>query len=880
MNIEDQAAPIGAHATPVPLDTVIGFRVDGATHSNRKREGRQNYEPTTLAQYIGHLKAGTRSTIPPDAPKEQHSDAKGCQRALVPSAYRGYDARTKEVLDDKQTVCLLIDNDGGDADLAQAAKQVLGDVLMLVHNTYSDGHPAKGKRERLIIPLDPTDRGAQPIGMAYPSVLKAINNRLEALGCKPDRSMERTNQIAYYGLAGPWAEPRHQLHEGPILNLYNCQDILAEAKQIYTSVDRKVNGFKGKPYGSPFWNFNLHYPADALMPIYGWEQHASGHWKAPGQSTARGNTLIGADGGWYGMGSTLQALPVGHKDDGMTRGCSVDLFIYYELMQRRGMSLEAATTLATETAKAIKYGYLPDLQRDTIDPLGYMTEFTNHGQRLWEEFQAAKQTEREQYLADNPLPEPLDSAAVYSTLPEPTIDPIFEVASWVYAVSPVKSRDMAILVAWLLVAGFSGRKDSFLGNPATINVLLFAITGVGKDTLNKCFEAITQALREAQDETLPLPLGVGKLSGSFGVTEAVRQSQANLSGLRIISEAGLNKQSNAGDKESVRAAALQNQAKNAYSQHEYTSARGALPMPYGPQNSDVHETTPESYSKMGGQVSHGDTSRKLTVRIDQSAIPENGVDFFSVMHVPHNILVLFQSLLDEAQRGEDLLQTYAVSKTQHEPALCLNPVPKNLQRHIQPAGPEEVKFIEQLGRDNAAMRRANKDGKVDVGWAMGIRGPQMMFRIAAVACRVEHVCGPDRHRGDPKMQMRHLLAAKALMDESVRTELANSSDYADPLANVVKAVRQHLLRMFKKNPAPAQYTKDKKLSLLDFSNKVFRVQQFPVGTGKARILAAGLVEAGKYRDVAHVFQAVLAHGDLEGHWTKVDGSNDKYSMLG
>lgn len=364
MDKNDKAALAGSEDMP------IGFKVNGAGHTLKHRPNDQ-YEPLTLGEYLAAVKNPRTSPVAKDADNESHSAAKATQTALVPSAYRGHDARNGRAQEKNngKYLALVLDVDGSDIDPLEAVRAILGNVFVVTHNTYSDNQPGKGRRERLVIPL------TTPLSaFGYPAFITALNERFTQAGCVMDPSARNKTQLAYFGMLGPWAEsPRVRINEGPLLDLRQCPDLIAQAEKIRIATPVT----DGDKYGSPRWTANLQLDSETILLHFGCAQATHDRLTFPGQTGQAGLQLFD-DGGWSAWSETAERyLSRKHGD-------ALDLLCVYGRLTDHQI---------TDIAKATIYGYrIPPVQywQDHgaaihKEATGYWQAMAEHGRRVWNE---------------------------------------------------------------------------------------------------------------------------------------------------------------------------------------------------------------------------------------------------------------------------------------------------------------------------------------------------------------------------------------------------------------------------------------------------------------------------------------------------------------
>lgn len=448
----------------------------------------------------------------------------------------------------------------------------------------------------------------------------------------------------------------------------------------------------------------------------------------------------------------------------------------------------------------------------------------------------------------------------FSNLPEPPW-PINEIAYWIYSYEMTSpNRDIAILSAWLLVAAFAGRKDSFLGNPPSFNVTMLAINGVGKDTVKRVLEKVCRQLTFAHSEAGTIgnqaALGFSGVDPAHG-TEKMRQNELRLvSGLRITSEAGLNKQSTSGDTPKVRAALLQNTAQPAYSRRSYYSAASDKEnlRPYGPSVSVLDESTPETYlSSMGGTVGTGEAARNLMVRIDASKVGQTSYRNQG-QPVLTNIILIFDRLLEEALRHEEV---------NHADGMSSVPVPPEHQQRFRMS--EEVDArIAELEQQDTEHRRANKENVADLGWAQVVRGPQIIFRLSLIAARTRALISNQA----AVVEIGDLNAAEEFVAECRRTERANAADYEDAHTRAAKLLFEWSEKQLAKNEPGAQWKRHAAPG--DHAERKVRYSVAYTNCGNtAHAKAIRVLAEEQNKSPKSVYAEILSIGESNSYWEVV-----------
>lgn len=471
-------------------------------------------------------------------------------------------------------------------------------------------------------------------------------------------------------------------------------------------------------------------------------------------------------------------------------------------------------------------------------------------------------------------------ASKFSNLPTPPY-PINEVAEWVESIMPTPHRDIAIMSAWAMVAAFSGRKDSFLKNPPAVIMTLLAINGAGKDTLSKAMNRIIDALMDTHIN------GVGDNAGSFttspeykrwlinsfrpsnpsmGTALMTFEDNGRLSGVRLTREAGLSKQSKAGDSANVRASALQNTAQDAYTQLYYPTTRGGTTPAYGVPYTVIDESTPETYvSGMMSDVSSGAVARGLMIRIDVSK--SGPTDYLADFEeVPQRIVYIFHRLIEEAARGERRkcdrpeMMDEDIEKSDSKYFISDVPVPLELRRIFKPDDEAKAAAIE-LSAAQDRVRQSNKSNDASLEWAHAVRRPQIIFRMALIAARTRvTVDGLE-----PVVTGDDMRAAIDFVDECHRVSMANSSDYDNKYNRAAVALREWLVMQFSKKNPTAAYSKHG-------TSEMFKSKVMPYSVlgacgmpGWKKLFAEISEQSGKSPWV--VYKEVATIGDANKYWS-------------
>ncbi|SDJ58404.1 hypothetical protein [Aliiruegeria lutimaris] len=447
-----------------------------------------------------------------------------------------------------------------------------------------------------------------------------------------------------------------------------------------------------------------------------------------------------------------------------------------------------------------------------------------------------------------------DSGCEFSNLPWPG-GALGRVAYWIYTdVMVDPQKDMAILAAYLLAAAFSGRKDSLKRNPPVIQCRVLALNGTGKDAIRQALEMIIEAIAYGEN-AIAGALVFSGVSQTFGTKRMILDDLATLSNVRIISEAGIAKRSNAGDKENVRAAMMQNFGQDAYSRRTYPGFAQALPPTFGVNTSVYEESTKETFlATMQGQLATGEAARMMSVRIDASNVGDAKLQDHKP--VPDSIVGIFRTLANEALRGE--------SKDPETGYYSGKPVPQDLRRVFQ-LSDDAQGILDRLLAERTAFKRSNVSNVASLEWAQRVRYEQLVLRVALVIARTENLF--DQH--DPKsvcVTGEQLQQAIAFVDECRRTERANGGDYEDPLTRLIEAMYKFACDQFK-NPN-ATYLR-KHPSEQDRKDRKINTAVFTGGNCAPRSLAKDIAnsEDNRHGDtIPRVMAKAYETGAELGYW--------------
>lgn len=477
----------------------------------------------------------------------------------------------------------------------------------------------------------------------------------------------------------------------------------------------------------------------------------------------------------------------------------------------------------------------------------------------------------------------------FSHLPAPT-GVIATVAKWIYHDLMVdKHPDMAIISAWILVANFSGRKDSLKSNPPIVDVKLFAINGAGKDTVRKAINRILGALAQRG----PVMYSDGRtwdptyvkffrpLPKVFGIKAMALHMLESLSTFMVKSENGIASSSTAGDMSSVTSTELQNFSQDAYEPATFPRLSDAIPSAYGVAMSIFEESTKEAYTdQSSGVVGTGSVARKLSYNIDVSKI--GGSQLLDSKLPPEHILDIFQLLIMEAVRGEELNVPYSLGKGDNGPfinAVSMNPVPFSEQRKFD-FTPEARARISAIMNERFEFRTKNTQNVASLEWAQRVRREQIVLRFALIHARTRHICS-----GSPtatEVDVIDLQAAEAMVDEGRRTELANSTDYEIPLRQAIEEVWVFLKALFEKDLPSPTYKLKLGGNFAECWERRAANSQLILGSGTNRKHLAkisGLVASKQFRTNAEATKAVAKDGADLGYWTYSEDDKGKTWLI-
>lgn len=478
----------------------------------------------------------------------------------------------------------------------------------------------------------------------------------------------------------------------------------------------------------------------------------------------------------------------------------------------------------------------------------------------------------------------------FSHLPTPPY-PINEISDWIMSTMPTPHVDIAIMSAWAMVGAFSGRKDSFLKNPPSVIMTLLAINGAGKDTLSKSMGRVIDALLDAQSRGLSTPKGFQTnfaydarhinsfrpSNPSMGTAQMATEDNTRISGIRLTSEAGLSKQSKAGDGANVRASALQNSAKDAYGQLYYPATRGGASPAFGVPYTVIDESTPETYvSGMMSDVASGAAARGLMIRIDVSKSGQTNY-LADIGNVPANILYIFHRLIEEAVRDEKrkgeriefLEYVEEMEKNGTDAFISDVPVPIDLRRMFEPDA-DSVKIINELAARQDVIRSENISNDATLEWAHSVRRPQLIFRMALIAARTRVTLNDEKCIVTAK----DMESAIAFVDECHRVSLANSSDYDNKYNRAALSLRDWIALQFSK-PEPT------KIFMKHGTSEMFKNKSMPYsvlgacGTTAWRKIISEICDQNGKSPIT-VFKEVSAIGSASNFWTiEQDGTTLK-----
>lgn len=483
------------------------------------------------------------------------------------------------------------------------------------------------------------------------------------------------------------------------------------------------------------------------------------------------------------------------------------------------------------------------------------------------------------YAERNPLPKETTSQAQYkfTDLPNPPADsPIAHLAYWVYSdvmISPQKS--IAIMVAWALAAHFAGRKDNFLNNPPVLNITLLAINGTGKDTFNKALGKIHSSFHTTLEDHWPELRIFERNNATFGTKKMHEEDMGLLSGVRLISEAGLVKGSKAGDGASLLAAELQNLAQDAYMKRSYRGTADGNSQSFGACISLFSESTPETFLQgLEKSVATGQLARSLTVYTDCSDVGET--KFYAYKPVPPHIKEIVRMLAAEALRGEKPFSEWGKDSVRR---LSDEPVPLDMRRNFTPHDQAVRDLISKLEKEDTEMRRNNTENNADQNWAHQVRSPMLIFRLACLHARTRVTCAPT---APATVTVQDMEIAIAMLKECQRADRANGGNYDAPVTRLVEAMKNALTKSFQSGKM-SNYYRDayKEIKSQDevkkkFDGRLFKAKCFAKG-GRVYDEAGKLMTDKIARTRVEAYNYALAEGENLNYWRRADG--DEYQLL-
>jgi energy-coupling factor transporter ATP-binding protein EcfA2 len=208
----------------------------------------------------------------------------------------------------------------------------------------------KNPKCRVIVPL------LEPVkGVDYSRLQKALNNRIEKTGLKPDRSTERISQICYLPNRGEYYE--HYLIDllgGLDVNNW-AEDLAklvameqaaqAELKAKQEQARLKVIARMQSDQLSPVDTFKRHYPLTLMLESCGYLQRGD-RWLSPNSESGVAGVKISDDGlKWFSQHGS--DIGIGQTTNGTAWGDAFDLFVQYNYGSNYNAAVKAAGEMFT-----------------------------------------------------------------------------------------------------------------------------------------------------------------------------------------------------------------------------------------------------------------------------------------------------------------------------------------------------------------------------------------------------------------------------------------------------------------------------------------------------------------------------------------------------
>lgn len=284
-----------------------------------------DYDGINVAQ-IAHMVANPVSVQKDKAP------------AIIPSTYRGFDARTHSVQRDKGEYYLLcFDFDKGSPTLAQVnagIKAVFGDVASLIYS--SRGAKLGELKWRAIVTVKEAI-----LGKDFSLTMRLLNDLLEEQGLQLDRTLERSGQPVFLPNRGEHYEEAINKH--PHLASVSAVEGFTEAHtalkarierdrvQAQAEADKRAaeraRRLSDGDVNPTDW-FNDHNDVESVMLQYGYEKSGK-DYKSPQSST--GSYAVRVLGqSWVSHSGSDVDSGLGVIKNGYCWGDAFDLYAHYE----------------------------------------------------------------------------------------------------------------------------------------------------------------------------------------------------------------------------------------------------------------------------------------------------------------------------------------------------------------------------------------------------------------------------------------------------------------------------------------------------------------------------------------------------------------------
>ncbi|GGE17329.1 hypothetical protein GCM10011360_02680 [Primorskyibacter flagellatus] len=501
----------------------------------------------------------------------------------------------------------------------------------------------------------------------------------------------------------------------------------------------------------------------------GFEERQNGRWQSPDSGTSAGGMILPSHNGPYDIFITYNETGLDWMKQGKSGRVAdgTDLRIQSMIVSGKAKNRKhALSQLYREiNVPVIDNGnFYGELKDQTVDEYNSMLEIAP------------------------PAPQQLPSDSIpFSDLPMPTDPFLIEVVEWIMnSCMPYRQRDIAIHAAWNLAMVFVGRKDSFHENPPVVPSILLAPSTTGKDTIRKALQVVIRALTldGFNHAVMFEPIGSAK-----GQVKLVELGLRKLSGIQLISEAGVALDSKAGDPHSVRSVTLQNTAANAYTSWYTEELREVKQVPIGVNIPVVSESTVAAYKKhLPGSADKGDAGRRLLFNINHAKVEwyENEPDW----QIPEKLVSKFRLLAEEAVRSENI----------NLDPVGATPIPEF--RRFK--GDEEVvEFFRDLRRREFERRSTEDSETFGLREALAGRYIQLLMRLALLSARTRLVT--SGHPSETTVSMQDVKQAKALLDDSRKTEMANQKLHEGPEQQLADAWLSEGQREFSRSEPSGQF---------------------------------------------------------------------------